>query len=161
MRSKKPGSHAPGPSRYVYPGQVNSVALNSRAKITQAMDETRQKSREAKTDEEEHDVALTLEALRDERRRHEQIIQKDKKTRLENKRAARFMRMGGQTPPPPLGELGSLFDSDVTEADEGVIVVKSAADCDVAGKPRKKKLLLRKPGFRLDSRDKRTASEFD
>jgi hypothetical protein len=119
------------------------------------MDETRQKSREAKTDEEEHDVALTLEALRDERRRHEQ------KTRLENKRAARFMRMGGQTPPPPLGELGSLFDSDVTEADEGVIVVKSAADCDVAGKPRKKKLLLRKPGFRLDSRDKRTASESD
>jgi hypothetical protein len=107
------------------------------------MDETRQKSREAKTDEEEHDVALTLEALRDERRRHEQIIQKDKKTRLENKRAARFMRMGGQTPPPPLGELGSLFDSDVTEADEGVIVVKSAADCDVAGKPRKKKLRCR------------------
>jgi hypothetical protein len=61
MRSKKPGSHAPGPSRYVYPGQVNSVGLNSRAKITQAMDETRQKIREAKTDEEEHDAALTLE----------------------------------------------------------------------------------------------------
>jgi hypothetical protein len=87
--------------------------------------------------------------------------QKGKRTRLENKRAARFMRMGGQTPPPPLSELGSLFDSDVKEADEGVIVVKSAADCDVAGKPRKKKLLLRKRGFRLDSRDKGTASESD
>jgi hypothetical protein len=45
----------------------------------------------------------------------------------------------------------------VKEADEGVIVVKSAADCDVAGKPRKKKVLLRKRGFRLDSRDKGTA----
>jgi hypothetical protein len=83
--------------------------------------------------------------------------QKGKRTRLENKRAARFKRMGGQTPPPPLSELGSLFASVVKKADEGVIVVKSGAGC----KPRKKKVLLRKRGFRLDSRDKGTASESD
>ena len=87
--------------------------------------------------------------------------QKGKRTRLENKRAARFMRMGGQTPPPPLSELGSLFDSVVKKADEGMIVVKSGAGGDAAGKPRKKKLLLRKRRFRLDSRDKGTASESD
>ena len=86
--------------------------------------------------------------------------QKGKRTRLENKRAARYKRMGGQGQPPLL-RWGSLFDSDVKEADEGMIVVKSAADCDVAGTPRKKKLLLRKRGFRLDSRDKGTASQSD
>ncbi len=86
--------------------------------------------------------------------------QKGKRTRLENKRAARYKRMGGQGEPPLL-RWGSLFDSDVKEADDGMIVVKSAADCDVAGKPRKKKLLLRKRGFRLDSRDKGTASQSD
>jgi hypothetical protein len=60
------------------------------------MDETRQKLREAKTDEEQQDAALTLEALRDERRRREQIIQKGKRTRLENKRAARFNGWGAK-----------------------------------------------------------------
>ena len=85
--------------------------------------------------------------------------QKGKRTRLENKRAARFMRMGGQTPPPPLSELGSLFDSVVKKADEGVIVVQGGADCDAAGTPRKKKLLLRRRRFRLGSTDKRTAPE--
>ena len=84
--------------------------------------------------------------------------QKGKRTRLENQRRALYQRMGGQGEPPPL-EWGSLFDSVVKKADEGMIVVKSAAACDVAGKPRKKKLLLRKRGFRLDSRDKGTASE--
>jgi hypothetical protein len=87
--------------------------------------------------------------------------QKGKRTRLENKRAARFMRMGGQTPPPPLSELGSLFDSVVKKADEGMIVRKSGADCDAPGKPRKKKLLLRQRGFRLGSSYKQTASESD
>src|SRR5271163_1500881 len=96
MRSRRPSSHATGPSWYVCPGQVNGAALNSRAKTDQVMDETRHKLREAKTDEEQQAAALTLEALRDERPRHEQIIQKGK-TRLENKRAARFKRMGGQT----------------------------------------------------------------
>ena len=86
--------------------------------------------------------------------------QKGKRTRLENKRRAHYKRMGGQGEPPPL-QCGSLFDSVVKKADEGMIVVKSAAACDVAGKPRKKKLRLRKRGFRLDSRDKGTASESD
>ena len=84
--------------------------------------------------------------------------QKGKRTRLENERAARFQRMGGQGKPPPL-RWGSLFDSVVKEADEGVIVVKSGAGCDAAGTPRKKKLLLRKRRLRLGSSDKRTASE--
>jgi hypothetical protein len=109
MRSRRPSSRATGPSWY--------AALNSRAKIAQAMDETRQKLREAKTADEQHDAALTLEALRDERRRHEQIIQKGVKTRRENKRAARFKRMGGQGEFSPL-RLGSLFDSFVKNADE-------------------------------------------
>ena len=117
MRSRRPSSRATGPSWYVCPGQVNGATLNSRAKIAQAMDEIRQKLREAKTAEEQQDAALTLEALRDERRRHEQIIQKGKRTRLENKRAARFKRMGGQTEL-PLVRLGSLFDSFVKKADE-------------------------------------------
>ena len=74
--------------------------------------------------------------------------------------AARFKRMGGQGEPPPL-RWGSLFDSVVEKADEdeGMIVVKSGADYDAAGTPRKKKLLLRKRRFRLGSRDKPTASE--
>ena len=101
------------------------------------MEETRLQLREAKTDEEEQDAALTLEALSDERRRHEQIIQKGINTRLENKRAARYKRMGGQTEPPPL-RWSSLFDSDVKEADEGVIAAKSGAGSDAAGAPRKK-----------------------
>ncbi len=158
MRSRRPSSHAPGPSWRVCPGHVNSAALNSRAKIDQAVDETRQELREAKTDEEKWAAAVTLEALRDERRRREQIIQKGKRTRLENKRAARFKRMGGQTKPSLL-LWGSLFDSDVKEADEGVIVVKSGADCDAAATPRKKKLILPKRRFRPGSWDKRTASE--
>ena len=86
--------------------------------------------------------------------------QKGKRTRLENQRRALYQRMGGQGEPPLL-RWGSLFDSDVKEADDGMIVVKSAADCDVAGTPRKKKLLLRKRRFRLDSRDKRTAPKSD
>ena len=86
--------------------------------------------------------------------------QKGKRTRLENKRRAHYKRMGGQGEPPPL-QWGSLFDSVVKKADEGMIVVKSAAACDVAGKPRKKKLLWRKRRFRLDSRDKGTASDSD
>jgi hypothetical protein len=117
MRSRRPISRAAGPSWYVGPGHVNGAALNSRAKIAQAMDETRQKIREAKTAEEQHNAALTLEALRDERRRHEQIIQKGVRTRRENKRAARFKRMGGQGEFSPL-RLGSLFDSFVKKADE-------------------------------------------
>ena len=68
-------------------------------------------------------------------------------------------RMGGQTPPPPL-RWGSLFDSVVKKADEGIIVVKSGADCDAAGPPRKKKLLSRKRRFHLGGKDKGTASEF-
>ena len=118
MHSKKPSRHAPGPSWYVGPGYVNSAALNSRAKIAQAVDETRQKLREAKTDEEEHDAALTLEALGDESRRREQIVQKGKKTRLENERRARYKRMGGQGEPPPL-PWGSLFDSDMKGRTKG------------------------------------------
>ena len=70
-----------------------------------------------------------------------------------------YQRMGGQGKPPPL-RWGSLFDSDVKKADDGMIVVKSGAGCDAAGPPRKKKLLSRKRRFRLDSRDKPTASEF-
>jgi hypothetical protein len=86
--------------------------------------------------------------------------QKGKRTRLENKRRARYQRMGGQGEPPFL-RWGSFFDSDVKEADEGVIGGQSGADCDVAGKPRKRMLLLRKRGFRLGSMDKGTASESD
>ena len=118
MRSKKPGSLTPGPSWYVGPGYVNSVALNSRAKIDQAVDETRRESREAKTDEERWAAAVTLEALRDESRRREQIVQKGKKTRLENERAARYKKMGGQGEPPPL-PWGSLFDSDMNGRTKG------------------------------------------
>jgi hypothetical protein len=86
--------------------------------------------------------------------------QKGKRTRLENKRRALYKRMGGQGEPPLL-RWGSLFDSDVKEADEGMIVRQSGADCDVAGKPRKRRLLLRKRGFRLGSMDMGTASESD
>ena len=86
--------------------------------------------------------------------------QKGKRTRLENKQAARYKRMGGQGEPPPL-RWGSLFDSVVKKADEGMIVVKSGAGCDAAGPPRKKKLLSRKLRFRLDSRHKPTAYESD
>ena len=84
--------------------------------------------------------------------------QKGKRTRLENKRAARYKRMGGQTTPPLL-RWGSLFDSVVKKADEGMIVVKSGAGCDAAGTPRKKKLLLRKRRLRSGSWDKRTTSD--
>ena len=118
MRSRRPSSHAPGLSWRVCPGYVNGAVLNSRAKIAQAVDETRQESREAKTDEERQAAALTLEALRDERRRREQIIQKGKKTRLENERAARYKKMGGQGEPPPL-PWGSLFDSDMKGRTKG------------------------------------------
>jgi hypothetical protein len=159
MRSRRPSSRATGPSWYVCPGQVNGATLNSRAKIAQAMDEIRQKLREAKIAEEQQDAALTLEALRDERRRHEQIIQKGKRTRLKNKLAARYKRMGGQTEPPSL-RLGSLFDSGVKKADDAMIVDKSEAGCDAAGKPRKKKRLqLRKRRLPSGSRGERTASE--
>jgi len=75
-------------------------------------------------------------------------------TRLENKRRARYKKMGGQGKPPPL-QWRSLFDSDAKKADEGVIVVKSGADCDAAGTPRKKKLHLPKRHFRRGSWDKR------
>ena len=83
-----------------------------------------------------------------------------KKTRLENKLRARYKRMGGQGEPPPL-QWGSLFDSEVKQADEGMIVVKSGAGCDAAGTPRKKKLLWRKRRFHLGGKDKGTASESD
>ena len=86
--------------------------------------------------------------------------QKGKRTRLENQRRALYQRMGGQGEPPPL-RWGSLFDSDVKEADEGMIVVKSGVGCDVAGTPRKEKLLWRKRRLRLGSKDKRTAPESD
>jgi hypothetical protein len=81
--------------------------------------------------------------LRKKRCRREEIIQKGKRTRLKNKLAARYKRMGGQGEPPSL-RWGSLFDSVVEKADEGegMIVVKSGADCDAAGPPRKKKLLF-------------------
>ena len=147
-----------GLSWRVCPGYVNGAALNSHATITQAMekpDSNCEKAKRTKRNRTPH----PLEALGDERRRHEQIIQKGTKTRLENKRAARYKRMGGQTEPPPL-RWSSLFDSDLKEADEGVIVVKSGAG-DAAGTPRKKKLLLHKRRFRLGSWDKRTASESD
>ena len=98
--------------------------------------------------------------LKDKRWRREQIIEKVKRTRRENERAARFQRMGGQGKPPPL-RWRSLFDSDVKKADDGMIVVESGAGCDAPGPPRKKKLLSRKRRFRLDSRHKPTASEFD
>jgi hypothetical protein len=68
--------------------------------------------------------------------------------------------MGGQGEPPFL-RWGSLFDSDVKEADDRMIGGHSGADSDIAGKPRKKKLLLRKRRFRLDSGDKGTTSESD
>jgi hypothetical protein len=96
--------------------------------------------------------------LRHKRWRREQIIQESKWTRLKNKLAARYKRMGGQGEPPPL-RWGSLFDSNVKEADEGMIVVKSGTGCDAAGTPRKKKLLLRKRRLRFGSRDKGTAPE--
>ena len=131
MRSLRSSSNTTGPSWYVGPGYVNSAALNSGAKIDQAVDETRQKLREAKTDEEQQDAALTLEALRDERRRRKQIIEKRNRTRRERARRARHKKMGGQGEPPPL-RWGSLFNSDVKKADEGVIVVKSGAGCDAA-----------------------------
>jgi len=160
MHSKKPNSNTTRPLWRVSqdPYHVDSVGLNSRAKIAQAMDETRQKLREAETDEERQEAAWTLELLVEERRKHEQIIQKGKKTRLENKRAARFKRMGGQTGLSSV-RLGSLFDSVVEKADQGMNVRKSGAGCDAAGTPRKKKLLLRKRRLRSASRGKRTASE--
>ena len=94
--------------------------------------------------------------LRDKRWRREQIIQKGKRTRFENELAARYRRMGGQGEPPAL-RWGSLFDSNVTEADEGMIVVKSGTGCDAPGTPRKKKLLLRERRLRFGGRDKGTA----
>jgi hypothetical protein len=51
--------------------------------------------------------------------------------------------MGGQTELSPV-RLGSLFDSVVKKADEGMIGGKSGVGCGVASRPRKKKLLLRK-----------------
>src|SRR5271165_3242891 len=132
MRSKKPNSNTTGPSWRVCPYHVYSVGLNSRAKIAQAMDETRQELRGAKTDEARQEAAWTLELLVEEKRKHEQSIEKGKKTRRENKRAARFKRMGGQTEFSPV-RLGSLFDSVVEKADQGMIVRKSGAGCDAAG----------------------------
>jgi len=160
MRSKKPDSNTSRPLWRVYqdPYHIHNVGLNSRAKIAQAMAETRKELQEAVTDDERYAAAMTLEFLMGERRKHEQIIQKGKKTRLENQRAARFERMGGQTVFSPF-QLGSLFDSGVKKADEGMIVRRSAAGCDAAGTPRKKKLLLRKRRLRSGSRGKRTASE--
>ena len=95
-----------GSSWYVCPGYVNGAALNSRAKIDQAVDVTRQKSREAKTDEERWAAAVTVEALRDERRRRKQIIQKGKKTRLENKRRGPLQTDGRprRASSPPVGK---------------------------------------------------------
>jgi hypothetical protein len=71
--------------------------------------------------------------LKDKRWRREEIIEKGKRTRRENERAARFQRMGGQGKPPAL-QWGSLFDSVVKKADEdeGMIVFKSGAGCDAA-----------------------------
>ena len=86
--------------------------------------------------------------------------QKGKRTRLENQRRALYQRMGGQGEPPLL-RWGSLFVSDEKEADDGMIVVKSAADCDAAGTPTKKKLLLPKRHFRPGSWDNRTAPKSD
>lgn len=102
MRSRRSSRSTTGPSWYVGPGYVKSAALNSGAKIDQAADETRQKLREAKTDEERQDAALTLEALRDERRRRKQIIEKGKKTRRERALRAFYEKMGGKGEPPPL-----------------------------------------------------------
>ena len=67
--------------------------------------------------------------------------QKGKRTRLENKRAARYKRMGGQGEPPPL-RWGSLFDSDVKEADEGMIVVKSRGRLRRRGPAEEEKVAL-------------------
>jgi hypothetical protein len=120
MRSKKPNINTTGPSWRVSPHHSGNVDLNSRAKIAQAIAETRQKYREAETDEARWAAAEALELLGDERRRREQIIQKGVKTRRENKQAARFKRMGGR-----------------------MIVRKSGAGCEAADTPRKKLLCKR------------------
>ena len=59
MRSKKRNSNTIGPSTY----HNDNVALDSPAKITQAMDETAQKLREAKTDEEKWAAHAAAESL--------------------------------------------------------------------------------------------------
>ena len=109
--------------------------------------------RNSETEEEGHAAAQTLQLLLEEKRKHEKIIQERKNTRLENKRAARYKRMGGQGAFFPVWP-GSLFDSCVKEADEGMIVRKSGAGCDAGGTPRKKKLLFRKRRLRSGSRGK-------
>jgi hypothetical protein len=158
MHSKKPNSNTTRPSWRVCLYHVYSVGLNSSAKIAQAIYETRQQLQESETVEEGHAAAQTLELLLGEKRKHEKIIQERKKTRLENKRAARYKRMGGQGAFFPVWPR-SLFDSCVKEADEGMIVRKSGVGYDAAGTPRKKKLPLRKRRLRSGSRDKRTATE--
>jgi hypothetical protein len=137
MRSKKPNSNTPGPLPY----HGDNVDLNSRAKIAQAIAETRQKYREAETDEARWAAAETLELLGDERRRREQIIQKGVKTRRENKQAARFKRMGGQGEFSPL-RCSLLIPS--SRRQTRMIVRKSGAGCEAADTQRKKLLCKRR-----------------
>jgi len=158
MHSKKPNSNTTRPSWRVCPYHINSVGLNSRAKIAQAIYETRQQLQESETEEEGHAAAETLELLLEEKRKREEIIQERKKTRLKKKRAARYKRMGGQGEYFPV-QPGSLFASCVKRADEGMIVRKSGAGYDAAGTPRKKKLHLRNRRLRSGSRGKRAATE--
>jgi len=61
MRSRRPSSNATERSWQVCPAHVYSLGLNSYARIDQAVDETRQKLREAKTDEERQEAAWILE----------------------------------------------------------------------------------------------------
>ena len=157
MHSKKPNSNTTRPSWRVCPYHINSVGLNSRAKIAQAIYETRQQLQESETEEEEHAAAQTLELLLEEKRKREEIIQERKKTRLEKKRAARYKRMGGQ------GEFScparKPFCFLRQEGRRRMIVRKSGAGYDAAGTPRKKKLHLRNRRLRSGSRGKRTATE--
>ena len=153
MYSKKPTSNTTRPSWRVCPEHVYSVGLNSRAKIAQAIAETWQRSREAETDEERDDADQTLEWLAEEKWEHEQSIKKAKKTRRENKRAARWRRMGGQGAPPPLRWV-SLFDAERVNA--LMNVGESGAGCDAAGTTRKKQLGLRKRRLRSGGTGKRT-----
>ena len=61
MRSKKPDSNTSRPLWRVYqdPYHIHNVGLNSRAKIAQAMAETRKELQEAETDDERYAAAMT------------------------------------------------------------------------------------------------------